>query len=80
MFYLPNELQKIIYEYDSTYKDIYDKVIKEIKNFGKFESYDEEFGCYSFSITKFKGIYMYSSDNSGNYKKALKNTFKNSLF
>lgn len=80
MFQLPKEIQKIIYEYDSTYKDIYDEVIKEIKKFGKFESYDEEFGCYSFSITKFKGIYMYSSEHSENYKKALNNTFRNSLF
>lgn len=30
MFHLPNHVQRLIYEYDSTYYDIYKKVLKQL--------------------------------------------------
>lgn len=80
MFDLPEEIQQKIFEYDSTYKYIYDKVIKEINKFGEFISYDKNFECYFFYISKTKGIYIYRTDYSNNYKKALKNTLRRPLF
>ena len=79
MFQLPKELEEKIFDYDSIYKDFYDKVINEIKKFGMFISYDDNSECYFFLITKYKGIYTYRCESTNNYKKALKNTLKSSF-
>jgi hypothetical protein len=74
MFNLPKELQIKIFEYDSTYKDIYYNVLKELKKFGTFQLYNSEFESYLFSITNSRGIYIYSSSMLENYKSAFKKT------
>lgn len=74
MFNLPKELQIKIFEYDSTYKDIYYNVLKELKKFGTFQLYNSEFESYLFTITNSRGIYIHSCDFSENYKSALKQT------
>jgi len=75
-FDLPNDIIKHIYEFDSTYKDIFNLIIKEINLFPKFHFYDEIFGSYFFAITPCKGVYIYSTINSSNYKKAFKKALK----
>ena len=52
MYQLPHELQCLIYEYDSTYHDLFKKVLKS-----RYEIYEEENG-------KFYFIFDYFSENS----------------
>jgi len=73
---LPNDIIKHIYEFDPTFKDVYNVIIVEINLFPKFHYYDEIFGSYFFTITPCKGVYIHANVTSSNYKKAFKKAFR----
>jgi len=74
MFYnLPMELQNYIYSFDDTYKEKYNKNIKEIQKLPNFDYYNIEHDIYKFSMKMFGIINYYTIVHGKNYKDALKN-------
>lgn len=67
MFNLPSELIKLIYEFDSTYSEIYKNIIKYFDNSPKFYNYDSIHNRYDFDVYLENYTISY---NSSNYKKA----------
>ena len=79
-FDLPIEIITLIYTYDCTYKELYNYVIKDIYELPTYQSYDSEFKSYLFSITPYKGIYIYSvAVDSDKYKNAFKKAVKKAI-
>ena len=72
LFNLPPEIIKNIYEFDPTYKYIYNSIVKEITLFPKFHFYDKIFGSYFFSLTPYKGVHIFTTISDINYKRAFK--------
>lgn len=79
LFDLPTEIRILIYSFDSTYKDLYNLVIKDIFKLPKYETYYSEYHCYLFSTSPYRGIYIYTHIESDNYKKAFKKALKRSI-
>jgi len=74
-FNLPIEIICLIYSYDSTYKELYYNVIKDIYILPTYQTYDNHFNSYLFNISYNRGIYIYSL----NYKTALKHAVESKL-
>ena len=84
MFYdLPKEIITKIYEYDSTYKEIYDKIINLISDFPKFDYTEKEDLHHYFIIYKIPGIndiidkfYCRTNNYKRSFRIAMKAHFK----
>jgi hypothetical protein len=79
-FDLPPDIIRNIYKYDPTYKQIYNLIIKEITLFPKFQFYDDIFGSYFFDLVPYKGVYITTTINDINYKKAFNRAFVKKVF
>ena len=76
MYALPVELIKKIYEYDSTYYEKYNKVIRVIKDFPNFDFYIKDEDRYEcFFIKTYDHVYLTGFEHSfsckNNYKKSI---------
>jgi len=79
-FDLPPDIIRNIYKYDPTYKQIYNLIIKEITLFPKFQFYDDIFGSYFFHLVPYKGVYITTTINDINYKKAFNRALVKKVF
>ncbi len=79
MYHLPQELQRYIYEYDDTYKEKYNKIIKKLNELPKFISFiieNNEYKCSYLNVWYYIPLvddYFYI--RASTYKKIIKISF-----